>query len=146
MEDSVFQKNRFHGLVSFHSSSMFPAYFFVSASLNIFATIPMCVLGGFLGELLGRKTVCCLVSPIFLAGFLCIALAPDIGLLLFGRVLGGIGHGLVSTSAGVISKHLTSTCSLISAFCFLPLSFVTLPRCISVRSAHLTGGRPSTLA
>ena len=123
MEDLTFQKNRFHGLVSFHDRSrMFQALF--SASLNIFATIPMCVLGGFLGELLGRKTVCCLVSPIFLAGFLCIALAPDIGLLLFGRVLGGIGHGLVSTSAGVTSKYPTFTCPLFAASCLWPSCLV----------------------
>lgn len=78
------------------------------ASLNIFSTIPMCILGGVLGQYLGRKTVCWFVSPMFLAGFLCVAAAPDTGLLMFGRVLGGIGHGLVTGTAGV---YITEVCT-----------------------------------
>ena len=54
-----------------------------------------------LGQLLGRKRVCWLVSPLFLAGFLCIALAPNTNFLMIGRVLGGVGHGLVTGTAGV---------------------------------------------
>ena len=61
----------------------------------------MCLLGGMLGQLLGRKRVCWLVSPLFLAGFLCIALAPNTNFLMIGRVLGGVGHGLVTGTAGV---------------------------------------------
>ena len=46
------------------------------ASLLTFATIPTCLLGGILGEYLGRRMTCFLVSPLFLTGFLCTALAP----------------------------------------------------------------------
>ena len=42
-----------------------------------------------------------MVSPLFLAGFLFIALAPDTNFLMIGRVLGGVGHGLVTGTAGV---------------------------------------------
>ena len=71
------------------------------ASLQIFSTIFTCLLGGFLGEYLGRKMVCCLSSPVFLASFICVALAPTSHLLFFGQILGGIALGLVSSSTGV---------------------------------------------
>ena len=49
---------------------------FFLASLMTFATIPTCLLGGVLGEYLGRRMTCFLVSPLFLTGFLCTALSP----------------------------------------------------------------------
>ena len=86
--------------------------------------MPTCLLGGFLGEYLGRRLTCCLISPLFLAGFLCTALAPgqcsedditepllmfpDIGLLYFGRVLGGLALGLGSPPAGVYVSEVSS--------------------------------------
>ena len=48
---------------------------YVVASLLTFATIPTCLLGGLLGEYLGRRMTCFMVSPLFLASFLCTALA-----------------------------------------------------------------------
>ena len=39
------------------------------------------------GEYLGRKTVCSIGSPIFLASFLCVTFAPSMHLLFFGQVL-----------------------------------------------------------
>ena len=95
----VSRKKKSPGWVRLITSDVLHSSF--TASMNIFSNIPLCLVGGVAGQYLGRKTVCYLVSPIFLAGFLCVALAPDLGLLLFGRVLGGIGHGLVTTSAGV---------------------------------------------
>ena len=73
----------------------------ITASLQTFATIPTCVVGGFLGEYLGRRMACYFISPIFLTGFLCMCLAPDIYMLFFGRILGGLAIGLGSSPAGV---------------------------------------------
>ena len=70
------------------------------ASLMSFATIPTCLLGGLLGEYLGRRMTCWLISPLFLLGFLCQAVAPDMYLLNFGRVLVGMALGFVSAPAG----------------------------------------------
>ena len=58
-----------------------------SASLQVFATIFTCIIGGILGEYLGRKTVCSIGSPIFLASFLCVTFAPTMHLLFFGQVI-----------------------------------------------------------
>ena len=60
-----------------------------------------------LGEWLGRRMTCYTVSPLFLAGFLCMALAPDYHLLFFGRVLGGLAIGLGSSPAGVYVTEVT---------------------------------------
>ena len=61
------------------------------------------MVGGFLGEYLGRRMACYFISPLFLTGFLCIALSPDIYMLFFGRILGGLAIGLGSSPAGVRS-------------------------------------------
>ena len=53
----------------------------------MFATIFTCIIGGLLGEYLGRKTVCSIGSPIFLASFLCVTFAPSMHLLFFGQVV-----------------------------------------------------------
>jgi len=79
------------------------------ASLQVFSIFSTCVLGGFLGEYMGRKTLCLLVCPIYLAGFLCVALSPDPHLLFFGRILGGIASGLVSASAGVYVSEISTS-------------------------------------
>ena len=60
------------------------------------------------GEYLGRRTTCCLISPLFLAGFLCTALAPDIYLLYTGRILGGLALGLGSPPAGVLVSEVAT--------------------------------------
>ena len=55
-----------------------------------------------------------MVSPLFLAGFLFIALAPDTNFLMIGRVLGGVGHGLVTGTAGVrVFNRATNICKTI---------------------------------
>ena len=51
---------------------------------------------------------CCLISPLFLAGFLCTALAPDIYLLYTGRILGGLALGLGSPPAGVLVSEVAT--------------------------------------
>jgi len=78
------------------------------ASLQTFATIPTCIFGGFLGEYLGRRMVCYFISPLFLTGFLCICMAPDIYMLFFGRILGGLAIGLGSSPAGVYITEITT--------------------------------------
>ena len=51
---------------------------------------------------------CCLISPLFLAGFLCTALAPDIYILYTGRILGGLALGLGSPPAGVLVSEVAT--------------------------------------
>ena len=51
---------------------------------------------------------CCLISPLFLAGFLCTALAPDISLLYTGRILRGLALGLGSPPAGVLVSEVAT--------------------------------------
>ena len=60
------------------------------------------------GEYLGRRMTCCLISPLFLAGFLCTALAPDIYILYTGRILGGLALGLGSPPAGVLVSEVAT--------------------------------------
>ena len=85
----VSQMKKFHGSVChFSSISRFDIdLFFFPASLQVFATIFTCIFGGILGEYLGRKTVCSIGSPIFLASFLCVTFAPSMHLLFFGQVI-----------------------------------------------------------
>ncbi len=71
------------------------------ASLPTFATIPTCVIGGFLGQIFGRKMAMILVQPILLIGFICQAAAQDVEMLQFGRLLCGLASGLVSGPAAV---------------------------------------------
>ena len=117
--------------------------------------MPTCLLGGFLGEYLGRRLTCCLISPLFLAGFLCTALAPghhhstisedditepllmfpDIGLLYFGRVLGGLALGLGSPPAGVYVSEVSSL--------YCTTLYCTV---LYYRSARQPGGQPSGAA
>ena len=47
-------------------------------------------------------------SPLFFTGFLCTALAPDVHLLYFGRVLLGLALGLVSAPAGVYVTEIST--------------------------------------
>ena len=96
----------------------------------------MCLLGGMLGQLLGRKRVCWLVSPLFLAGFLFIALAPDTNFLMIGRVLGGVGHGLVTGTAGV-SIGRSKPCSF--AFDFISNSYYQyIPAIQNILQVYIT--------
>ena len=71
------------------------------ASLPTFATIPTCVFGGLMGQAFGRRLSLLLVAPIFIASFICQAMAQDVALLQFGRLLAGIAGGLCSAPAAV---------------------------------------------
>ena len=79
----------------------------LSASLVTFAYILTCVLGGLMGQYIGRKRSMMLVAPISILAFLCQALAPGKEVLFFGRFLVGVGGGLVSGPCSVSchNKH-----------------------------------------
>ena len=77
------------------------------ASLPTFATIPTCIFGGLMGQAFGRRLSLLLVAPIFIASFICQAVAQDVALLQFGRLLTGLAAGLVSSPAAVIKFFLS---------------------------------------
>lgn len=77
------------------------------ASLPSFAMIPTCVIGGVLGQHVGRKLGLVLVGPMFFVSFVCQAAAGDVGLLQFGRVLGGLSAGLVSSPASTYVSEIS---------------------------------------
>ena len=54
------------------------------ASLPTFATIPTCIFGGLMGQAFGRRLSLLLVAPIFVASFICQAVAQDVVLLQCG--------------------------------------------------------------
>ena len=72
------------------------------ASLPTFATIPTCIFGGLMGQAFGRRLSLLLVAPISITSFICQAVAQDVVLLQFGRLLTGLACGLVSAPAAVI--------------------------------------------
>ena len=76
------------------------------ASLPTFATIPTCVFGGLMGQAFGRRLSLLLVAPIFIASFICQAMAQDVALLQFGRLLAGIAGGLCSAPVAVKKLEL----------------------------------------
>ena len=51
-------------------------------------------IGGFLNDRLGRKPVIIVASMVFMAGALCMAMAPTREVLLVGRIIVGAGIGL----------------------------------------------------
>ena len=75
------------------------------ASLPTFATIPTCIFGGLMGQAFGRRLSLLLVAPIFVASFICQAVAQDVVLLQFGRLLTGLAGGLVSAPAAVMKFY-----------------------------------------
>ena len=71
------------------------------ASLPTFATIPTCFFGGMMGQAFGRRLSIILVAPILIVSFVCQAVAQDVALLQFGRLLSGLAGGLVMAPAAV---------------------------------------------
>ena len=53
----------------------------ISASLVTFANILTCILGGLMGQHIGRKNSMLLMAPVSILAFICQALAPNKGLL-----------------------------------------------------------------
>ena len=79
--------------------------FVSTASLQTFAMIPTCVLGGVLGQWLGPRLSLLFIAPFFSAGFGCQAAAHDEVLLLFGRFLCGLAGGLACGPTAVNSNY-----------------------------------------
>ena len=71
------------------------------ASLQTFAMVFTCVIGGFMGQQFGRKLSLLLIAPLFSTGFICQAAATDQELLLFGRFVCGVAGGLSCGPTGV---------------------------------------------
>ena len=54
-----------------------------------------------MGQAFGRRLSIILVAPILIASFICQAVAQDVALLQFGRLLSGLAGGLVMAPAAV---------------------------------------------
>ena len=65
-----------------------------TASIPLAAMAISCVLGGVLGEQVGRKRMILVVAPLLGVGYIIQGLAKDPGLLNAGRFISGIAGGL----------------------------------------------------
>ena len=63
---------------------------------------------------------CCLISPLFLAGFLCTALAPDIYLLYTGRILGGFCGTFARLGRSLVEYTHTHMCLRVRMCVYIP--------------------------
>ncbi|KAF4533429.1 hypothetical protein B566_EDAN001154 [Ephemera danica] len=77
------------------------------ASLSSLSTPLGCVLGGYLMDLLGRRTTLLLLEVPLIAGWLLIALAGGVPQIYAGRLLVGLGSGLVGAPARVYTGEIT---------------------------------------
>jgi sugar porter (SP) family MFS transporter len=74
-------------------------------ALNVTAALGG-LLAGYAAERHGRKAAIALANVFFVAGSLAIALAPDFGLLLAGRILQGVGVGFALVVAPILTAEL----------------------------------------
>ena len=59
------------------------------------------ILGGLMGDQVGRRMSLLLIAPFSIIGFLCQALAQDVLMLQFGRFIIGLASGLTCAPTGV---------------------------------------------
>jgi facilitated trehalose transporter len=65
-----------------------------------------CILGGYLMDLLGRRTTLLLLEVPLIAGWLLIAFAGGVPQIYAGRLLVGLGSGLVGAPARVYTGEV----------------------------------------
>ena len=70
-----------------------------------------CVLGGVLGEQVGRKRVILVVAPVLGIGYIVQGVAKDPGLLNTGRFISGIAGGL-ACGPGAVNHEIFDTCKI----------------------------------
>ena len=82
-----------------------------------------CLVGGWLSDLLGRRTVLLLSTLPFLAGLVVLGLSSDLAMVLLSRALQGLGDGLMYPNvlvyiAEISSKELRGTLCNVLNICF----------------------------
>ncbi|XP_059469544.1 facilitated trehalose transporter Tret1-2 homolog isoform X2 [Neocloeon triangulifer] len=77
------------------------------ASLSSLSTPLGCILGGYLMDLLGRRTTLLLLEVPLIAGWLLIATAGGVPQIYAGRLLVGLGSGLVGAPARVYTGEVS---------------------------------------
>jgi facilitated trehalose transporter len=85
---------------------IYKVFFFCAASLSSLSTPLGCILGGYLMDLLGRRTTLLLLEVPLIAGWLLIAFAGSVPQIYAGRLLVGLGSGLVGAPARVYTGEV----------------------------------------
>ena len=80
-----------------------------TASIPLAAMAISCVLGGVLGEQVGRKRMIIVVAPLLGVGYIIQAVAKDPGLLNTGRFISGIAGGL-ACGPGAVNYKVSYMC------------------------------------
>ena len=68
-----------------------------------------CILGGVLGEQVGRKRIILVVAPLLGIGYIVQGVAKDPRVLNIGRFISGIAGGL-ACGPGAVNKKILDTC------------------------------------
>lgn len=82
-------------------------YFFFAASLTSAGTPIGCILGGYLMDRFGRRKTLLFTEVPLIIGWLLIAFATNVGTIYAGRVLVGIGGGMIGAPARVYTSEVT---------------------------------------
>ncbi|KAK2713029.1 facilitated trehalose transporter Tret1-2 homolog isoform X2 [Artemia franciscana] len=77
----------------------------IGSALNIGGAIGA-LSGGLLIDYVGRKKTFLFITPLFLFGFLCVALGVNFYMLVMGRILIGLASGLTTISAPVFAGEI----------------------------------------
>ena len=80
-----------------------------TASIPLAAMAISCVLGGVLGEQVGRKRMILVVAPLLGVGYIIQGVAKDPGLLNTGRFISGISGGL-ACGPGAVNYEMSYMC------------------------------------
>lgn len=78
-----------------------------SASLASLSTPVGCILGGYLMDRIGRRKTLILTEIPLIAGWSTIALATSVPMIYVGRLLTGLGSGMVGAPARVYTSEVT---------------------------------------
>jgi sugar porter (SP) family MFS transporter len=98
------------------------------ASLSSLSTPIGCILGGYLSDRIGRKKTLILTEIPLILGWLIIAFASQIEMIYIGRLLCGLGSGIVGAPARVYTSEVTQPHlrGMLTALSSVALSFGVL--------------------
>lgn len=102
--------------------------FYLPASLSSLSTPIGCILGGYLSDRIGRKKTLILTEIPLILGWLSIAFATRIEMIYIGRLLCGLGSGIVGAPARVYTSEVTQPHlrGMLTALSSVSLSFGVL--------------------